>query len=89
MHTETEWWNSSQSVITTLQIGSVHLTETLWQKNKKTVNMIKDMFGRWMFDNVEYLGKKNKITLATYIHIRGYKTRQNYKKAITCTRRLD
>ena len=42
------------------------------------------------FDNVEYLRrKKNKVTMAMYIHIRGYKTRQNFKIAITCTQRLD
>ena len=33
------------------------------------------------FDNVEYLRrKKNKVTMAMYIHIRGYKTRQNFQK---------
>ena len=39
---------------------------------------MKDMFGCQIFHNVEYLRrkKKNKVTMATYIHIRGYKTRQ-------------
>jgi len=39
---------------------------------------------------VEHLGRKtNRVTMAMYILVRGYKTRQNYKKAITCTERLD
>ena len=42
---------------------------------------MKDMFGCQIFHNVEYLRrkKKNKVTMAMYIHIRGYKTRQNQK----------
>ena len=39
---------------------------------------------------MEHLGRKtNRVTMATYILIRGYKTRENYKKAITCPQRLD
>ena len=45
------------------------------------------MFECWIFDNVEYSRRKNYITMATYIYIKGYKTRQNLKKAITCSQR--
>ena len=78
--------SSSQSLIT-LQIGSVHLTDE--KQLEKKVNIIEDMFGCWIFNNVEYL-RSIKLGYHGNVHTyKGYKTRQNYEKAITYTQRLD